>query len=655
MKIDTIKKIDKKESIHREGVSNWKSYYTIFAVALGLVFLINAVGTAYKLLDIKRDVTYAVEQGYNEFIENLEERDNFSEARQYFLEAKTTLNEITGSETFSKNKTIINSVEDIVHVAINLSEAAELTLEVEKEIDSYFQDINSKKNLGEIESNLDKALNLVDESGQLLAEVDFTLLKLQLPKAYYERLVTLKSEMNSLQSILTEIKENIHPLFIFLGDRYPNRALILLQNSNEIRPTGGFIGSLGFMDIDDGRMEKLDIVDVYDFDGQAFERAPNSEISMVSGQDWGIRDSNTSPDFEISARQAKQFLEEAKGPGVDSVVAIDLEFVREILKKTGPVKITGYALTLDEENFDVILSYLVESKTFGKTTPKAILKYIIADIENAIFEKIAPLELVDLIVKGIKGRHLQFYSDDEEVQEWFESLGAAGHLNVGAPYNDYLNVINISVGGNKTDMFMWQALKHETFIKEDGTLLNQLTIRRTHTWNADAENWIHDQLRAAGITHPHPEMLRILGKDTNKVMARVYVPYGATLKTAMGIDVEDISTMRDQVLVDDGFGKAMRSLTYFLLPMNTEMGESNEVVLVYELPSKLEFDPLDDYRLFFDKQAGFKSIDFEKYIYYGKDLRSYATNPTFTEQDGGELYRAALHTDKVLSVAVGEE
>ena len=89
--------------------------------------------------------------------------------------------------------------------------------------------------------------------------------------------------------------------------------------------------------------------------------------------------------------------------------------------------------------------------------------------------------------------------------------------------------------------------------------------------------------------------------------------------------------------------------------METETASTSEVIIAYELPFKLSFDPLDDYRFFFDKQAGITSVDLEKYIYYGEGLTSYAANPEFTESGDGDVYRAVLRTDRMMSVAVGEE
>ncbi|MDZ4244304.1 MAG: DUF4012 domain-containing protein, partial [Candidatus Gracilibacteria bacterium] len=637
------------------STKNWKSYYTIFAIALCFVFFVNAISIVQKLFNVKSDVTYAVQQGYNEFLANINERNDFSKARQYFLDAKVEMETIIGDGKFLNDNTLLDTVANMIQIGVELTDGAELTLKVEDMLLSNFKNLSGEKKLGEIEATLDDAIAHVENAVNLFEKISLNSLKVQLSKENYAHILTLKDQVTKLDQTLKEIKNNIHPLFKFLGVRYPNKVLVLLQNNNEIRPTGGFIGSLGFIDLNDGRIENIQVRDVYDFDGQAFDRMPNSEISIVSGQDWGIRDSNTSPDFEISARQAKRFLEEAKGPGVDSVVAIDLEFMRSILKKTGPIEIEEFALTLDAENFDIILSYIIESKTFGKNSPKEILKYFLADLEAQVFEKLDPLELVALIADGVNERHVQMYSDDSDIQEWFKELGAAGHLSSAAPYNDYLNVIDISVGGNKSDMFMWQAIKHESFIKKDGAITNQLTVKRTHTWNNDVENFVHDQLRTAGVFEPHPEMMRILGKDTNKVMVRAYIPYGSQLKTVIGVPKEEIRTMMDEVITYDNNGKTTRKLTYFLFPMDTVIGGTKEVVLTYDLPFKLNFDPLDDYRLFFDKQAGLKSVDFEKYIYYANGLRSYVTNPEFTESEDGELYRAVLRTDRMVGAAIGEE
>jgi len=44
--------------------------------------------------------------------------------------------------------------------------------------------------------------------------------------------------------------------------------MVLLQNENELRASGGFIGSYGILTINDGKWQDLEINDVYQADGQ---------------------------------------------------------------------------------------------------------------------------------------------------------------------------------------------------------------------------------------------------------------------------------------------------------------------------------------------------------------------------------------------------
>jgi hypothetical protein len=654
MKVDTIKKkISKKNgATHFARGLRFKPYHVLFIIALIGVFFLNGLNTASRIMTLKDQVTYAAIQGYNEFIMNLESQDDFSKAKQYFVDARSTLNEIINDEELMSSSTVISDIDSLLQISVNITDSASLLLEAKGSLDTFMEQLDEKKDLGAVEEKIDKAITLMNESVSIFEGIHTGRLKLVMSGEQYKYLEELQEGVYKLQDTLTSIKENIHPLFILLGDRYPHRVLLLLQNNNEIRPSGGFIGSLGFIDLNDGRIEKIDVRDVYDFDGIGIEREPTREIAMVAGNNWGIRDSNTSPHFPTSAAQAKKFLEEARGPGVDTVVAIDLEFIRRIMEVTGPIYIKEFDLPLKPESFDLVLSYFIESKHFGEHAPKRILKYFVQHLQEAVFTQMEPKELFELIAENVTEKHIQAYSDDETLQAWFSELGMAGTLAEIGPYHDYLNVVHVSIGGNKSDAFMHQALKHETFISKDGTLLNQLTIKRTHDWNSGTDAWMLRELRKVGVAYPDSETVRILGKDTNRVMTRVYVPYGSTLKASIGISEDEIEVMEE--LLPNG-----QKFTYFWLPMNTAPGESTEIMLAYEPPFKLDFNSkllgIDDYRLFLDKQAGIREFDFEKYMYYGPHLISYAHNPTFTEESENEVYRAVIHTDKILSIAVGEE
>ena len=86
----------------------------------------------------------------------------------------------------------------------------------------------------------------------------------------------------------------------------PKRYLVLLQNSNELRPTGGFIGSIGKLLFDEGKMRDFTIQDVYAVDGQLKGHIdpPGPIRDLLNQEHWYLRDSNWDPDFTQSGARA---------------------------------------------------------------------------------------------------------------------------------------------------------------------------------------------------------------------------------------------------------------------------------------------------------------------------------------------------------------
>ena len=143
---------------------------------------------------------------------------------------------------------------------------------------------------------------------------------------------------------LLTVLEDARATFTYIDEfltLYPNLAgykeaktyLVLLQNSNELRPTGGFIGSVGVIKFEDGILSDFRIDDVYTLDGQLKGHVdPPLPIRDLLGQEhWYLRDSNWSPDFKESAIRAAWFYQKEGGESVDGVIAINSPLIVGIL------------------------------------------------------------------------------------------------------------------------------------------------------------------------------------------------------------------------------------------------------------------------------------------------------------------------------------
>ena len=90
------------------------------------------------------------------------------------------------------------------------------------------------------------------------------------------------------------------------GFEEPQTYLLLLQNTGELRPTGGFWGTYGVMTVKDGEIVSLDTDDIYAVDVLSIghiDTAPPEPLKKYLGVDtWYLRDKNWSPDVPTSVR-----------------------------------------------------------------------------------------------------------------------------------------------------------------------------------------------------------------------------------------------------------------------------------------------------------------------------------------------------------------
>jgi len=140
-----------------------------------------------------------------------------------------------------------------------------------------------------------------------------------------------------------------------LGADQSKKYMILFQNSNEIRPTGGFIGSYGLLTFEKGKIKDLVIDDIYNPDGQidlkGISVAPSEQIKTFLNEDkLHIRNANWDPDFPTSANTISDLYYRVTGEKLDGIIAVDLYFVQNILRATGPIFLTAYNEEINAEN-----------------------------------------------------------------------------------------------------------------------------------------------------------------------------------------------------------------------------------------------------------------------------------------------------------------
>ncbi len=620
-----------------------------------ILLLINSISVYFTTKTLKDKISASAYEGYSYLVSGGESAtkiqfqeagDAFNQALENFSEAQKNLWFIDTDRSFYSNgKGLGNAVNSLLNGGKYFASAGEYftdALEEFNKIPIYFVSKNRDPN-ADHQSLTDTLKNGLDKVNLAIGQIGLTEKELSavdensLPSDIALRVKLAKAEVQKVSSTLQNISNYFPALLKLLGDRYPHRYLILLQNNNEIRPTGGFIGSYAILDLNDGYIENLSVNDVYDIDGAYGGVIEPPEEMKAFTQNWRFRDSNYSPDFPTSAAKARWFLQKEGGPGVDTVIAINQGLLRDLLDISGPVQVGNFG-ALDSENYNLLLSFIIESKIWGAEDPKHILKVFIP----AFIEKIMKEENIGKIgsklYRAVEQKHIMLWSADEDIENLFDSLDISGRIHESADKEDYLSVINISIGGTKSDQFVREEIHHDTVVGGGGELIDSVTIKRAHLWTDDIYYSWKKILSKYGFDSMPDQVIDILGRGRNESLIRIYVPDGSIL-----IDSSDkkIETKYDADL----------KKTYFFTRMEIRAGESAEVNVKYQLPFTLKLSPADEYRLIVQKQPGSIGSIFTKTISTDDEINTLDSYPAETRlnQDDSLLYATNLVYDRYFS------
>lgn len=243
----------------------------------------------------------------------------------------------------------------------------------------------------------------------------------------------LLTTLQSARTVLSYAHQFLTVYPKIAGFKKPQSILILLQNSNELRPTGGFIGSVAVATLEDGGLSDFVIEDIYALDGQLKGHVdpPKPIAELLGNEHWYMRDSNWDPDFKESAGRAAWFYEKETGKSVDGVIAINIPIVVELLKAIGPVQLPDYGDRITAENFFGKSLYYTQQNFFPGSTQK---RDFLGSLVRASMTKIMTdrdidgFALMKTVIRGLESRDVLVYLQDAELQSTVEYFGWGGRV-----------------------------------------------------------------------------------------------------------------------------------------------------------------------------------------------------------------------------------
>jgi hypothetical protein len=343
------------------------------------------------------------------------------------------------------------------------------------------------------------------------------------------------------------------------------RLLVLAQDTLELRPTGGFLGSFGVLRFSRGTVE----LERYDsFEGLPPPDPPMAPPKYLAGalpaRGYDLSEVNWWPDFPTSAREAREMFERQGGGEVDGVIAITERVMGKLVGVLGPIDVPGYGEPVVEDGFDERVLYEVELKR-PQDTPR---KKFLIELSKIVFDRVfsVPADKLPRVAEALESSvgvgDVQVWFAAAERQRLLSGTSWSGQLPRHRN-SDFVMVVDANLEASKSNAELTRDVSYA--VEKDGDRL-LATLRATY--RNDGE--------------PSPINERYFA------FVRFYVPAGSELTEDSEVD-GDLGPARDgpyQVFGD-----------YVAVPPRGQQ----TITLQYLLPERLD---ARNYRLTWLRQVG---------------------------------------------------
>jgi len=555
---------------------------------------------------------------------------NARKAHQNFTNAQSSLgklkwlSKVLGKrDEFGAADRMLTSANYFSEAVVNITNAAE-------PFESIWEIIKPNSNRTFSQTQFDKAKSELAEAtiALQLAQAEFKYVeRSKLPAKFEPQLKIYEDNMIQATHVLNAMNTVVDDIPNLVGMDKPQKYLILFQNSNEIRPTGGFIGSYAILDISKGKIANLIIDDVYNPDGQIDIRniaikAPTPITQFLQEENLHIRNANWNPDFTKSAKLIENLFFKIDGTQFDGIFAIDLHVAKRLLDITGPIYLTAYNEEITAENLYERAQYHSEFNYQGGAGQKRTFLTILG---SKLLEKTLALpqdktpKLLTEIQKLLEEKHILLYLSGNPIGGVLHQNNWDGSL-VGTS-TDYLYVVNANLGGTKANYFIENTMNYKVSSDtRDGLLRATLTLNYTHTGQDTA--W------PGG---PYTNYVRILTQEGTKLT-------GATINTG---------TAPTKNIFDEIVGTKENSYNAYGTAFTIQPQETATLIINYDLPQNIALTKDNtEYTLYWQKQPGTQNdknlLEFK--APFGTTIK--ATTPQMTADGVNTLWEGLLNKDR---------
>jgi hypothetical protein len=342
-------------------------------------------------------------------------------------------------------------------------------------------------------------------------------------------------------SVLDDYREVDDVLPAILGRGGEKRYLVLAENPAELRPTGGYAGTIGTITMRDGALTDKrfrDVFAIYAKPGIPYVEPPESLRNTLLGSrfSWRSADAGWSPDFPTSAQDALRLYQNETGDGdFDGVIAVTTYALDRLLQVTGPITLPDYDVTVKPGG----VTWTILANTRTRPEPGVNRKAILDALADTVLQQLYSLPperwmALFRAIEDIGRRRL--------AMAWFQDP-AANEMLAGSPWSgvvrqdrgDYLYVVDANASPvSKYSLVVTRSTFLNVSLDEAGTARN--TVRIDWQNDADKPGARYEALRSYAANKGNP----IYG-----VWARVLAPASSELIQASGRGTDPVSGVEE--------------------------------------------------------------------------------------------------------------
>jgi hypothetical protein len=447
-----------------------------------------------------------------------------------------------------------------------------------------------------------------------------------------------------------------------LGASGQRTYLVMAQNDDELRATGGFISAVGTLTLDGGKIGEIAFEDSYTVDdfSHPYPFAPEPFWRYMHIQPWAFRDANWSPDFGTAAQKAIELYQISRDLDVDGVIVVDQYAMQKVVTALEPLQVEGWPETVTGDN---VISLIRLAWALGEVEKGEEVsghwwrqrKSFMGDLIGAVRDKVegSPGEVNWVAL----GRAALQALDERHVLVWLADAGPAADLLAERGWDgairpadgDYLMVVDTNMGFNKVNAHAQTHLNYHVKVAADGTAQATLTVRHVNPSSGDA------------ACNPHPHY----GADYDDLInrcywdyLRVYVPGGSKLRdaTAHPVAADLLISAEAQwgeaEILPQEKGKAVFA-SFFVLPQ----GQETKTHFIYQLPPAT-LERVEEgwrYRLLVQKQSGSKAVPLQVTLTLPPEVNVVAAEPAARYPEPSKVvFKTTLATDQTFEVIFNE-